>query len=290
MVLEAAVHTHVTIDVQRRSGGRLQERGQRDRSDTAGELVRRVHRSSAEQFAVVDADVARCEYTKRLMTRVLALHRIDHHDDELRVTHTAGSLTARHVVIALAPSIAVGTIEFRPTLPEQLVSLAASTPVWMGNIVKVVAVYRHAFWRQSGLSGAAVSHIGPLREIHDMSGADFDPAALFGFAPLGPDAPTPTRQSIVDQLTEIFGPEAASPLEIVIKDWRPDALGGPSGTRQRTPMETYGHRLYQQPAGDNGHIHWASTETASRSPGHIEGAIAAAERAVAAITRNPSQQ
>lgn len=235
--------------------------------------------------------------TERLAVRLgdtvslqTTVNRIDHHDGELRVTHTTGSLTARHVVIALPPSLAVGAIEFHPALPEQLAALAAATPVWMGNIVKVVAVYQHAFWRQSGLSGAAVSHIGPLREIHDMSGANFEPAALFGFAPLTPDTPAPTRQHIVDQLTEIFGPDAASPLEVLIKDWRPEAHAGSSGTNQRTPMETYGHRLYQQPAGRNGCIHWASTETASSSPGHIEGAIAAAERAVAAITRDMSHQ
>ena len=48
-------------------------------------------------------------------------------------------------------------------------------------------------------------------------------------------------------------------------------------------MTTYGHRRYQEPTA-GGRLHWASTETAPYAPGHIEGAIAAAERAVAAIT------
>ena len=51
-------------------------------------------------------------------------------------------------------------------------------------------------------------------------------------------------------------------------------------------MGTYGHRWYQEPAAD-GRLHWASTETAPNAPGHIEGAIAAAERAVTAITGDP---
>ncbi|MEX0846281.1 MAG: FAD-dependent oxidoreductase [Ilumatobacteraceae bacterium] len=212
-----------------------------------------------------------------------AVHRIDHHDSGVTVSHTHGSSTARHVVVAVPPSLAVDAIEFRPSLPEHLVALAAATPVWMGNIVKAVVVYRHAFWQSDGLSGSAVSHIGPLREIHDMSGVDFDPAALFGFAPLGPHAQAPTEQDIIDQLTEIFGPEAASPLEVVIKDWRTDAHHLRPGTPQLTPSETYAHRHFQQPTG-GGRIHWASTETAPISPGHIEGAIVAAERAVAAIT------
>jgi monoamine oxidase len=52
-------------------------------------------------------------------------------------------------------------------------------------------------------------------------------------------------------------------------------------------MSTYAHPLYQEPAA-NGRLHWASTETAPVAPGHIEGAIAAAERAAAAIIGTPT--
>jgi monoamine oxidase len=90
----------------------------------------------------------------------------------------------------------------------------------------------------------------------------------------------------VAQLVEIFGPDAASPIEVVVADWRtdPDTVpqGAAASTRTATAMATYGHPDYQVPAG-NGRLHWASTETAPESPGHIEGALAATERAVAAI-------
>ena len=33
----------------------------------------------------------------------------------------------------------------------------------------------------------------------------------------------------------------------------------------------------------DGRLHWASTETATMTPGHIEGALVAGERAVRAI-------
>lgn len=246
-----------------------------------------------------------------------AVHRIEHHDDAandaangasdpnadrdadragegdaeragpLRVTHDGGSLIARHVVLALPPSVAVTSIEFRPDLPDELVALASATPVWMGNIAKVVAVYHDAFWRRHGLSGSAISHVGPLREIHDMSGVDAEPAALFGFVPLGPADPRPSERAIIEQLVEIFGHDAASPLEIVVKDWRDAAPATSPGAPSRSPMETYSHRAYQRPTG-GGRIHWASTETAPDSAGHIEGAIAAAQRAVAMITADPT--
>lgn len=214
------------------------------------------------------------------------------------VSHDAGGLAvdiaepgrrvrAHHVVLALPPSLAVHRIEFRPGLPERLHALAAATPVWMGNIVKVVVVYGDAFWRRRGLAGAAISHVGPLREIHDMSGPDGRPAALFGFASPPPGAPAPEPDEVIAQLVDIFGPDAGSPLEVVVADWRHDPDTVPPTPASATPMQTYGHPWFQEPAGD-GRIHWASTETAPVAPGHIEGAIAAAERAVAAIVRSGS--
>jgi monoamine oxidase len=211
------------------------------------------------------------------------VHEIDHRDGEVRISHAHGSLTAQHAVLALPPSLAVHHIAFSPALPEQLHELAAATPVWMGNIAKAVVVYPEAFWRHDGLAGAAISHLGPLREVHDMSGPDGLPAALFGFAPLAPGRRAPIEDEVIAQLVDIFGRAAATPTEVIIKDWRADTHTVPPDTGVDTAMTTYAHPLYQKPAGD-GRLHWASTETAPTAPGHIEGAIAAAERAAAAIT------
>ena len=196
--------------------------------------------------------------------------------------HGDGTTAAQHVVLALPPALAMHRIAFEPGLPERIASLAAATPVWMGAMAKVVVRYEHAFWRDIGLAGSAISHLGPMREIHDMSGPDGSPAALFGFVPLTGASPLPDDQAVVDQLTELFGPGAASPLEITIKDWRTDPDTSPPGVGALQAYQTYGHPLFQEPAWD-GRLHWASTETATDAPGHIEGALAAAERAVTAI-------
>ena len=155
--------------------------------------------------------------TERLATRLgdalslrTPVHEIHQHEDDLQVHSPHGSLTARHVILALPPSLAVHHITVRPGLPDRLQALAAATPVWMGNVAKAVVVYPEAFWRHEGLAGAAISHLGPLRELHDMSGPDGDPAVLFGFAPLAPGVPTPPEHAVVAQLVEIFGPRAAA--------------------------------------------------------------------------------
>jgi monoamine oxidase len=154
--------------------------------------------------------------------------------------------------------------------------LAAATPVWMGATIKVVVRYARAFWREAGLSGAAVSHVGPLREIHDMSGLEGDPAVLFGFAEsgLGSDR----RETVLRQLVRLFGPEAADPLGLEVVDWSRERWTSPPQADRSRRFELYGHPLYQEPI--HGRIHFASTETAPAFGGHIEGALMAAEAVV----------
>ena len=201
---------------------------------------------------------------------------------QLRVDHAHGSVTARHVALAVPPALAAASIDFEPALPDRLRGLIEVTPVWMGAIAKVVAIYATPFWRAAGLAGAAISHLGPMREIHDMSGPDGSPAALFGFAPGSLDQPTASAQACLDQLVELFGPEAAEPIDLVVHDWRAEPWTSPPEVERLTAYQAFGHPLFGEPALD-GRLHWCSTETATVAPGHIEGALAAAERAASAI-------
>jgi len=127
---------------------------------------------------------------------------------------------AKQIIIAVPPATAVITISFGDGLSEDLKRLAKTIPVWMGGVTKVVAIYKTAFWRSAGLSGSAFSHLGPMREIHDMSGAKAQPAALFGFIQPKSNEQIPSEDQILSQLTALFGNEASSPEELTIKDWR----------------------------------------------------------------------
>jgi len=197
--------------------------------------------------------------------------------DGLAVETNDGQRRARHVVLALPPALASHTISFEPQLPAPFPDLIAQTPVWMGNVVKVVVTYEHAFWRDGGLAGAAISHVGPLREVHDMSGANGEPAALFGFAPMvTPGTPTPTEAAVVAQLVEMFGPSAGEPTSVHIADWRTEAHTSPPGVELLRNHALFGHPAWDTPIYD-GRLHWASTETSPVSPGHIDGALARAE-------------
>lgn len=214
---------------------------------------------------------------------------IESTQEHLVVTTSENDYRAGHVVLAVPPALAAHQIAFRPALPDRLMGLAKITPVWMGGTTKVVAHYADPFWRRNGLAGSAISHYGPMREMHDMSGPDGSPAAIFGFVPSTPGAATVEKQEIVAQLVEIFGPQAAEPLDVIIQDWRREEFTTPPGGEQLTAYQAYGHDLYAEAAMD-GRLHWSSTETAHQSPGHIEGAISAAHRAVKNILKTlPAQ-
>lgn len=202
--------------------------------------------------------------------------------DGLHVVATSSSWSASSVIVALPPATAVATIDFDETLDQDVRGMAEKTPVWMGQMTKVVARYPRPFWRDAGLAGSGFSHVGPMRELHDMSGPGGDPAAIFGFAQPQPGQPAPSSAEIITQLVELFGAEAAEPDELVIQDWRTEPLTSPQGVEHLTLHQFFGHPLFQT-AALAGRLHWASTETSTEAPGHIEGALAAAERAVGAI-------
>jgi len=190
------------------------------------------------------------------------------------------SIRGRHVIVCVPLRIAADTIKWSPALPLQLKNTMAQTPTWMAPQAKVVAVYDAPFWREMGLSGRLASHIGPLAEAHDHSGVDGTPAALFGFI----GRPHETRRSvenlgdqILEQLERCFGPKARNPRHFEIEDWANNPLIC-SSLDLVGPAEHPGpvNAIVRSAFGDN-RIHFAVAETATQSPGLIEGAFAAGE-------------
>lgn len=204
---------------------------------------------------------------------------------DLIVETTEAVVTATDVVVAVPPATAVHAIDFGDHLEPAMRHVAEHTPVWMGAMAKAVARYERSFWRDHGLAGAAFSQVGPMREIHDMSGPSGDPAALFGFVPLQEGKPKPTDTDIVEQLAVLFGDEASHPTELLVQDWRSETFTSPPGVERLVSYEYFGHESFATPSID-GRLHWASTETSTVAPGHIEGALAASERAARHILQH----
>ncbi len=206
---------------------------------------------------------------------------IDYGGEKVTVQAASGAVTAEHVVLALPPALVISTIDFSPSLPDDVQQAAAMTPVWMGDVVKAIAVYDEPFWRAENLAGSAMSYRGPFGEFHDHSGADARTGgAIFGFAPaarLENLSDDEIGGVFVEQLVRVFGSRAASPRAVHVINWASEKFTTPEILPSRNSRGGFGHPVLQVPTGER--IHWASTEIDTAFGGHIEGAIRAAIQA-----------
>lgn len=207
---------------------------------------------------------------------------IERQGNQLVVSTATKSIAASTVVLALPPSLVISSGMVDPsTLDPSVVEVAMQIPVWMGGITKAVAVYDGAFWRDQGLSGMISAPGLPFGEVHDMSGPDGSPAMLFGFGHGGSQGRL-SAEVFVQQLVALFGAEAAHPTESLAADWSAEGFTTPPSGNDSQRYDLYGSHLLRSPSWD-GTLHWTSTESGAVAPGHLEGALEAAERTVGAI-------
>ena len=235
--------------------------------------------------AIVDALAARLpQGVVRLNACVSAIEALPNH---IRVEldgsrgSTGRTYSAGKVIVAVPPRVALQTITWRPALPNDLAAALARLATWMAPHAKIVGFYENAFWRSKGLSGRIMSRVGPLVEVHDHSGPDGAPAALFGFvgwphavrAELGDTL----ADHVVAQLGRCFGPAAPAPLDVQIQDWAGDPLVcSPADLRDPGGHPDVGPAIVRA-LHFEGKVCFAAAEVAAQSPGLIEGALAAGE-------------
>jgi monoamine oxidase len=197
-----------------------------------------------------------------------------------------GDLHAHRVIVAVAPALA-GRIEYEPALPGPRDQLTQRMP--MGSVIKCMAVYEEAFWRQDGLSGQAISLPGPAQVVFDNTPPNGSPG-LIAFLE-GKDArelaavpDTERRDAVLRGFQRLFGRHAAHPVHYFEKDWsaEPYSRGCYAGVLGPGAWTAYG-RVLREPVG---RIHWAGTETATRWMGYMDGAIQSGKRAAAEVLRS----
>lgn len=195
-------------------------------------------------------------------------------------------MKASHVLLALPPRLLEATVSFSPPLDAATARNWRDTPTWMAPHAKFFALYDRPFWRKAGLSGTAQSAVGPLSEIHDATTAS-GKAALFGFigmpawqrAKLGTDVIT---QAAIEQLTQVFGPEAGQPHATLFKDWATDPLTATEDDRQADGHPVSGG-LAPLPVEWQNRVWLSGSEAGRRDAGYLAGAIEAAEYAAMQI-------
>jgi monoamine oxidase len=216
----------------------------------------------------------------------IAARQIAKHADHIWVSTADDqpNIKAQHVILCLPPRLAEHAIEFTPHLPKAIRQEMKSCATWMAAHAKFIAVYDRPFWNENGLSGDAISHIGPMMEMHDASPApsiNSKEGAIFGFLGVPADARKGQEDAVIaacrQQLVALFGDQANAPLKIFYEDWAEQAFTA-------TPLDANGpqsHPQYHSIEIDEGewhnHLYLSSTETAPQFGGFIEGALEAAE-------------
>jgi monoamine oxidase len=206
------------------------------------------------------------------------VRRIAQDGNGVRVTADGIEVEAARAIVAVPPAIAA-KIDLDPLPPGRPQLAERLRP---GALTKCLAVYEEPFWRADGLSGEAVSDVGPVTLTFDSSPRDGSAGVLLGFVG-GPEArelaalpPAERRAPVLACFERLFGVRAAQPLEYAEQTWAEEEWsgGGPTSNFGPGGWTECGPAL-REPSG---RVHWAGTETATVWSGYMEGALQAGER------------
>ena len=189
------------------------------------------------------------------------------------------------IVLALPPRVALDLISFNPLLTLKRQEALSNVSTWMAGHAKAVILYKQSFWRNDGLSGDIISQAGPLSEIHDASPVNADNIAcyaLFGFFATPPSQRTGDKAiidaQIIEQLCRLLGPDAASPIEIIYKDWAKDKF---TASQLDQSIPNHHPSNYWDSRVEDGwqeRLIWSGAESCEgHYNGYIEGAVIASK-------------
>ncbi|MBB2947518.1 putrescine oxidase [Actinoplanes lutulentus] len=203
--------------------------------------------------------------------------RIDWSDDGATVHAGGESWQARHVVMAVPPTL-VNRVQFSPALPPVHAQMRQHQS--FGLVIKLHITYATPFWRAQGLSGTAFSPYAVVHEAYDNSNEDLPSetrGTLVGFvsdekadALLGLSA-SARRDKVLASLAGYYGTEALSPVAYYESPWMADewTAGAYATSFDIGSLTRYGKHLRQ----DVGPVSFASSDIAGLGFQHVDGAI-----------------
>jgi monoamine oxidase len=213
---------------------------------------------------------------------------IDQKGDHVLVEAEGLTVSAGHVVVAVPPALALD-IRFDPVLPDD--RRALYTAAVAGPESKTLIVYDEPFWRADGYSGQSAEPDSVAEVTLDASPVSGRPGVMASFT-FGPVARRVQeldvdvrREAVLAALTARFGARAGNPRAFIETAWWTEQWTRGCSMAHFPPgiLTRYGH-LLRRPFG---RVHWAGTETSTKSHGAIDGAILSGERVGAEILRAP---
>jgi monoamine oxidase len=220
-----------------------------------------------------------------------AAQRISQSGEGVSVETSDGSMHQARLGIVAVPPPQRLAIQFDPPLPAAHTSLLQRSP--MGGMTKILAIYELSFWREQGFSGLGIGDRPALQLTADSGPPEGQPAVLTSFVAgesaikLNALTAAERRALILEDLAAYWGPQAATPLELVEQPWNAEPWTGGAFTSFVAPGCWTSHARFAAAAdggpapANHGRVLWAGSEVSPRWPGYFEGAIEAAERAAA---------
>jgi monoamine oxidase len=213
------------------------------------------------------------------------VRRIEHGKHNVTVVSDRITVQAKYVVVAVPPTLAL-RIDFDPIMPAHRDGLIQRLP--QGTLIKVEAFFHEPWWRHHGLTGAAVSTVGPAKTTFDVSPQDGRIGGLLGFVG-GDEArkytgrPEALTHAVLDNFAHFFhkGKKVPQPFSVVVQDWSREewTRGCPVAIAAPGTVTEYGRHI-AQPIG---RIHWAGTETSTFWHGYMDGAVRSGQRAAGEV-------
>ena len=213
------------------------------------------------------------------------VYKIEQHRHGVTVVAEHVTVRAKYVIVAIPPTLA-GRIEYDPLMPSQRDGLTQRNP--QDALIKVEAFFDKPWWRDNGLTGAAVSTLGPAKTTFDVSPRDGKIGGLLGFVG-GDEArkysghPEALKRAVLSNFSLYFnqGKPIPKPTSMHVMDWtmEPRTRGCPAAIAAPGVITEYGPHI----ARPVGRIHWAGTETSTYWNGYMDGAVRSGKRAAAEV-------
>ncbi|KAG8627774.1 hypothetical protein KVT40_003647 [Elsinoe batatas] len=221
--------------------------------------------------------------TVRLSTPVKSISDRFH---SVEVRSASGEIfRARKCIVALATPL-YAKVRFEPPLRKEKAEYAASTR--LGRYTKILLTYQRPWWRETGLSGASQSFIGPMSATRDTSDPSTELYRITGFiAGLQAERFTELtsveqKEMVLDQLSRLFSADMAkNPTDFVVLEWACEEWSGGCPCPFTPPGVLFSKGKYLKEP--HGNVHFAGTETAEEWIGYMEGALSSGSRVAAEI-------
>ena len=204
---------------------------------------------------------------------------------ENAVTVKAGNnFEGDRVVLALPPKLWSNRIAFEPELPTNLKENALQTQTWMEDSIKVALTFAKPFWREENLPRTLFSNVGPVTEFYDQSNAENSRFALCGFinSAFNQLSDLERKKLVIDQLKNIFGSRITEFLQYEECVWSEEHYTYQDSAHSLFPHQNNGNPIFRDLYFDNRLI-ISGSETSSKFPGYMEGAVISAKETVRKI-------